>query len=369
LGLILDGYCVDKQEEREFLRNAQQSAKQLLSIINDVLDLAKIEAGRMELELQEVELRSLFEEVGALTQVQAQQKKLKLSYACEDHPCPKVYADPGKLRQVMINLVGNAIKFTDKGSITVRSLVQEEKGNVLVEVEDTGVGVPAHAQKRLFEKFRQADGSSTRRHGGTGLGLTITKNLVEIMGGKIKLESPGEGKGSKVSFTVPLYRERQNGTVLHEVDKPDLMQTQGEGSLVLIVEDDPVFGDYLQSLLREDGFRTVLARNADDAVGLAKDLHPQAVVLDYSLPQKMGGQLKDGRQVAQMILKDPATRDANVVVITGQDLEVVEAELAACEFDQVPAVFPKPVDQKILLQKIRTLSGKKEEEAVACEVE
>ena len=369
LGLILDDYCVDKKEEREFLRNAQQSAKQLLSIINDVLDLAKIEAGRMELDLQEVELRGLFAEVGALTQVQAQQKKLKLSYTCENHPAPKVYADPGKLRQVIINLVGNAIKFTDEGSITVRSLVQEERGNVLIEVQDTGVGVPAHAQKKLFEKFRQADGSSTRRHGGTGLGLTITKNLVEIMGGKIKLESPGEGKGSKVSFTVPLYRERQNGTPLHEVDKPEPMQKQGEGPLVLIVEDDPVFGGYLQSLLEEDGFRTALARNADDAVGLAKDLHPQTVVLDYSLPQKMGGQLKDGRQVAQVILKDPATRDAGVIVVTGQDLEIVEEELSACELDPAPTVFPKPVDQKMLLQKIRTLSEREGEEVLASGVE
>ena len=369
LGLILDGYCVNKEEEREFLRNAQRSAKQLLSIINDVLDLAKIEAGRMELELQEVELKSLFEEVGSLTQVQAQQKKLKLSYVCGNHPSPKVYADPGKLRQVVINLVGNAIKFTDRGEITVRSLVQEERGNVLIEVEDTGVGVAVHAQKRLFEKFRQADGSSTRKHGGTGLGLTITKNLVEIMGGKIRLESPGEGKGSKVSFTVPLYRESENGDPLQVGDEPGLIQGEGEGALALIVEDDPVFGEYLKSVLETEGFRTVLAGNADDAVGLAKDLHPQTVVLDYSLPQKMGGQLKDGRQVAQMILKDPATADANVIVITGQDLEMVEAELSACEFDRAPTVFPKPVDQKVLLQKIRSLSGKKEEEVLAGEVE
>jgi signal transduction histidine kinase/CheY-like chemotaxis protein len=365
LGLILDGYCVDKQEEREFLRNAQQSAKQLLSIINDVLDLAKIEAGRMELDLQEVELRGLFDEVGVLTQVQAQQKKLKLSYTCENHPSPKVYVDPGKLRQVMINLVGNAIKFTDQGSITVRSLVQEEKGNVLIEVGDTGVGVPAHAQEKLFEKFRQADGSSTRRHGGTGLGLTITKNLVEIMGGKIKLESPGEGKGSKISFTVPLYREHENGKSPYGVEEPNLIQKEGEGALVLIVEDDPVFGDYLTGVLQEEGFRTILARNADDAVGLAKDLHPQTVVLDYSLPQKMGGQLKDGRQIAQMILKDPAARDATIIVITGQDLEVVGAELSACELDPVPVVLPKPVNREMLLREIGILSEKKEKEVLA----
>jgi signal transduction histidine kinase/CheY-like chemotaxis protein len=364
LGLILDGYCVDKQEEREFLRNAQQSAKQLLSIINDVLDLAKIEAGRMELELQEVELKSLFEEVRSLTQVQAQQKRLKLSFTCERHPSARVYADPGKLRQVIINLAGNAIKFTDKGEITVRSLVQKERGNVLIEVEDTGMGVPAHTQKRLFEKFRQADGSSTRKHGGTGLGLTITKNLVEIMGGKIKLESPGEGKGTKISFTVPLYREGKNGEPLHGGERLGQIRGEGEGPLALVVEDDPMFGEFLTDVLEAEGFRTVLAGNADDAVSLAKDLHPHTVVLDYSLPQKMGGQLKDGRQVAQMLLKDPATRDANVIMVTGQDLEIVEAELSACDFDHAPVVLPKPVEQKTLLQKIKTDFRKKEKEVL-----
>ena len=369
LGLILDGYCVDRQEEREFLRNAQQSAKQLLSIINDVLDLAKIEAGRMELELQEVELKSLFEEVRSLTQVQAQQKKLKLSYTCENHPSPRVYADPGKLRQVMINLVGNAVKFTDEGEIAVRARVQKEKGNVLIEVEDTGVGVPAGAQKRLFEKFKQVDGSSTRKHGGTGLGLTITKNLVEIMGGKIKLESPGEGKGAKVSFTVPLYREDENGEILHGSEKFGQIRGEGDGPLALIVENDPVFGEYLKNVLEAEGFRTVLAGNADDAVSLAKDLHPQTVLLDYSLPQKMGGQLKDGRQVAQILLKDPATRDANVIMITGQDQDLVKGELSMSELDPAPPVLSKPVDQKVLLQEIRTVSRKKEEEALACEVD
>ncbi|MGB2803379.1 MAG: PAS domain S-box protein [Candidatus Zixiibacteriota bacterium] len=369
LGLILDGYCVDRQEEREFLRNAQQSAKQLLSIINDVLDLAKIEAGRMELELQEVELKSLFEEVRSLTSVQAQQKKLKLSYTCENHPSARVYADPGKLRQVMINLVGNAVKFTDEGEIAVRARVQKEKGNMLIEVEDTGIGVPGGAQKRLFEKFRQVDGSSTRKHGGTGLGLTITKNLVEIMGGKIGLESPGKGKGTRVCFTVPLYREDENGESLHGTETSGQIRGEGEGALALVVEDDPVFGEYLKNVLEGEGFRTALAGNADDAVSLAKDLHPQAVILDYSLPQKMGGQLKDGRQVAQILLKDPATREANIIMITGQDQDLVKGELSTSELDPAPPVLSKPIDQKVLLQKIRAVSRKKEEEALACEVD
>jgi signal transduction histidine kinase len=139
LGLILDGYCNDKEEEKEFLQNAQASAKHLLSLINDVLDIAKIEAGKMELELQDVDLKALFEEVNSLARVQAEQKKLKMSFVCEDEFVPHVYADLGKLKQVMLNLIGNAIKFTDKGSITIRTRVQKDKGNVLIQVEDTGI--------------------------------------------------------------------------------------------------------------------------------------------------------------------------------------------------------------------------------------
>jgi len=365
LGLILDGYCVDREEEKEFVRNAEQSAKQLLSIINDVLDLTKIEAGRMEMELGEVELKPLFEETRSLTQVQAQQKRITLSFVHENHPSPRAYADCGKLRQVMVNLIGNAIKFTDKGKIVVKSRVLEEKGNVLIQVEDTGVGVPSQMQQKLFEKFRQVDGSSTRKHGGTGLGLTITKNLVEMMGGKIKLESAGEGKGTKVSFTIPIYRESENGESLHK--RQELGQIRGEGkdSLALIVEDDPLFSRWLDEFLQAQGFATLLARTADDAVTLVKDLHPQIVLLDFSLPQKMGGELKDGKQIVQILHKDSATRDIPIIVITGQDLDLVKKELSTGELDLIPPVFPKPVDQEVLLKEIRSVSKKRKDEQLA----
>ncbi len=362
LGLILDGYCVNGEEEKEFLRNAQQSAKHLLSIINDVLDLAKIEAGKMEMELGEVDLKSLFEEVYSLAQVQAQKKKLKLSFVYENHPSPRAYADSGKLRQAMVNLVGNAIKFTDKGEIVVKARVQEEKGNILIQVEDTGVGIPPKMQEKLFEKFRQADGSSTRRHGGTGLGLTITENLVEMMGGMIKLESPGEEKGTKVSFTVPIYRETKNGESLHGEEKLEEIRGDSKKSMALIAEDDPLFSCYLDELLKAEGFATLLARTADDAVTLARDLHPQIVLLDFSLPQKIGGQLKDGKQIVQILRKDSATRDIPMIIITGQDLEIVKKELSTVEFDLIPPIFSKPVDTEILLEKIRAISNKRKEE-------
>jgi PAS domain S-box-containing protein len=366
LGLVLDEYCVNREEEREFLCNAQKSAKHLLSIINDVLDLAKIEAGKMTLELSEVNLMTLFEEVHSLVRAQTGQKKLKVSFIYENHPAPRAYADSGKLRQVMINLIGNAIKFTDKGEVIVRSKVCEEKGNVLIEVEDTGIGVPSGIQDQLFEKFRQGDGSSTRKHGGTGLGLTITKNLVEMMGGKIKLESPGEGKGTRVSFTVPIYREGKKGESLHEGQKSGEIKGDRKSSLALIVEDDPLFSHYLDDLLQGEGFATILARTADDAVTLAKELHPHIILLDFSLPQKEGGQLKDGGQVVQMLLKDPNTRNIPVTIITGQDLDQVKKELSQFELESSPQLLAKPVTPEVLLEKISVLSDKRREEMLVC---
>lgn len=361
LGLVLDGYCMNREEEREFLRNAQKSAEHLLSIINDVLDLAKIEAGRMEMELGEVDLRSLFEEVHSLAQVQAQQKKIKVNFVYENHPSPKVWADSGKLRQVVVNLVGNAIKFTEEGEIIVRSKIQEEKGNVFIQVEDTGVGIPRSMQEKLFEKFRQVNGSSTRKHGGTGLGLTITKNLVEMMGGRIKLESQGERKGTRVSFTVPIYRETENRESLHLKAGYGKINGNRQDSLALIVEDDPLFAGWLEKLLQTEGFATVLARTADDGVTLAKEINPQIVFLDFSLPQKMGGQLKNGKQIIQILHKDPATQDIPIIIITGQDFCSVKEELSTGESDLVPLILSKPVTSEILLQEIRSISKKLKE--------
>jgi len=368
LGLILDGYCINKEEEREFVRNAQYSAKQLLVIINDVLDLAKIEAGKMKLELEGVDLKMILDEVYLLTRVQAQQKKLDFSLIYDNDPPPKVYVDSGKLKQVMINLVGNAIKFTDNGEVIIRAKIQEGKGNVLIQVEDTGIGIPPGMQDKLYEKFRQVDGSSTRKYGGTGLGLTITKNLVEMMGGKIKLESPGERKGTKVSFTMPLYRENENGEGQHDKLKVGTMDGGGEKPLALVVEDDPAFSDFLTHLLQNEGFSTVLAQNADDAIFLVKDLHPLIIFLDYSIPQKEGGQLKDGGQVVQVLHKNPETKNIPVTIITGQDLDLVKRELSMLELESFPLVLSKPVPMEILTMRIKTFSVKSEKEESVCQI-
>ncbi len=217
LKLILEGMADDPEEQQEFIQEAYRSGLHLLNIINDILDIAKIEAGKMELELGPVRLHELFNDLEDFTRTQAEQKNLSLQIqlpATSDEII--VLANYQRLLQVMLNLVGNAIKFTHEGGVTISADVVRQKvifqnqvlpGMVKVRVADTGIGVSLDKQDKLFQSFSQVDGSRTRQYGGTGLGLTISQKLVEAMGGAVNFYSMGEGLGSTVTFTVPLYQE------------------------------------------------------------------------------------------------------------------------------------------------------------------
>jgi signal transduction histidine kinase len=221
LKLVIDGMVDDPEEEREFVQEGHRAALHLLNLINDVLDIAKIEAGKMEIDLALVKVSELLKEVEQFTKTQVQQKGLNLSIHEHSYaPGLIVYANYQRLLQVMLNLVGNAIKFTHEGGVSISLGVinqkvilqnQEFPGFVEFRVTDTGIGVPLEKQDRLFKAFSQVDTGYTRQYGGTGLGLVISQKLVQAMGGSVKFYSLGEGLGSTVTFTVPLYQEpRQN---------------------------------------------------------------------------------------------------------------------------------------------------------------
>jgi signal transduction histidine kinase len=217
LRLILDGMADDPEEQREFLDEAHNSALHLLNLINDVLDIAKIEAGKMQIDMAPVNLPELFQAVENFTRPQAERKGL--TFAISYPPTRDEIILQGnyqRLLQVILNLVGNAIKFTHEGSVTITTALklqkvtfqdQEWPGFVKISVEDTGIGVSLEKQNRLFQTFSQVDGERTRQYGGTGLGLAISQKLVEAMGGVVKFISMGEGLGSTVTFTVLLYQE------------------------------------------------------------------------------------------------------------------------------------------------------------------
>jgi len=191
-------------EQREYLTLVQSSAASLLTIVNDILDVSKIEAGKLTLEMQEFDLRDLVLDTLKGLKVPADAKRLSLVCDVEPDVPARVLGDPGRLRQVLINLIGNAIKFTERGGVSVEIERAPEKGQALhFSVRDTGIGIPAEKQALIFDAFTQVDGSITRRFGGTGLGLTIASRLVQMMDGHIWVESQ-EGQGSAFHFTARL---------------------------------------------------------------------------------------------------------------------------------------------------------------------
>ena len=214
LKLLLEGMADDPEEQREFIEEAYKSSIHLLNLINDILDIAKIEAGKMELEFNEIELDELLQNVDNLIHTQAEQKGLsfQIKYPATLTPVT-LYGNYQRLLQVILNLVGNGIKFTREGGLVISAEVNNKKlefqgiefpGMVKISVADTGIGVSLEKQNKLFENFYQVDGSRTKSYGGTGLGLAISQKLVEAMGGSISFYSMGEDLGSTVTFTVPL---------------------------------------------------------------------------------------------------------------------------------------------------------------------
>jgi signal transduction histidine kinase len=201
LNLVIDDLCESEEEKMELLGHALSSGKHLLSLINEVLDLARIEAGRLQVECADIDLGAILNEVAATMAAQAREKDLGLF-------CPRVpeglrvIADEARLRQVLVNVIGNAIKFTPKGSVTIGVESPAESSSVTVWVRDSGIGVGDEKRSRLFRKFSQGDTSTTRKYGGTGLGLVIVKELVEMMGGSVRLESAGENQGTTVTLLL-----------------------------------------------------------------------------------------------------------------------------------------------------------------------
>ncbi len=201
------------ERQRRYTEIARTSATLLLTVISDILDFSKIDAGKLEIAAEETTFSEILEEVASILALSAEEKGLRLSYRSDAPLSAPLLGDPARLRQVLVNLVNNAIKFTRKGEVTVRASVVSESAQTVVarvEVQDTGVGIATSAQPKLFQPFTQVDASTTREHGGTGLGLAISRELVERMGGEIGLESEA-GAGSTFWFEVPLGQRSAGG--------------------------------------------------------------------------------------------------------------------------------------------------------------
>lgn len=350
LRIVIDKLYDNPAEEREFIQNAYDSAKNLLGLINELLDSAKIEAGKVDLNLVQVDVSLVFEAVKKLSQVQAAQKRVRLIF----RPTRlMVRADPEKLHQVMLNLVANAIKFAEEGEVLVMARPFRAKGHVRFEIRDTGVGIPQEIQRDLFQKFVQGDGSTSRKYGGSGLGLAICKNLVEFMGGRIWLSSPGPGQGTTVFFTLPLIsdsplywrrlEDRERGLEVHG---------PGEGPLVLVVEDEPKVVEVMTRILNKHGYRTAYAVTADDGLEGARRLNPSLITIDMGLPARSEAVLRNGLDLCAALQKDPVTTGIPLILVTGHDISADQ------RLKELPPTLTKPFRAQQLAELLAELLAK-----------
>ncbi len=296
-------------EQREFVETIRRSGQALLTIINDILDFSKIEAGRLELEPLPFDLGSAAHEVAQLLATRAEEKGLELILDYRPD-CPRyLVGDAGRIRQILFNLAGNAVKFTERGYVLISVRRLSDAGGVArihLRVEDTGIGIPADALPRLFESFVQADPSTTRRFGGTGLGLAISRRLVELMGGEIGVSSE-PGQGSNFWFTLPLPLAAAPALPPPEADLT--------GVHALIVEDNPVNQRVFQEQLRSFGARTRVVGDPRRALGALRDAAAegdpfQVALLDHLMPEL------DGEQLARLIQSEPAFAALPLVLLT-----------------------------------------------------
>lgn len=351
LRLVMDGIYEDSQELNEFVKNAYNSSRHLLDLINDILDIAKIEAGKAELFPVKVEISDVFGDTEKLTRIQAEQKKLSISFDVEQG-LKSVFADYNKLKQVMLNLVGNAVKFTDKGSVRVSASNDADESHVRISVKDTGIGISADEQKRLFSKFTQANQSGGKR-GGTGLGLIISKSLVEMMGGRIWLHSDGQEKGTAVAFTVPIFREMP---VAESVYTP-----QGNMPKALVVENDAEYTDYLKKLLEMEGYEVIWADTADEALSIIEKENPEIVTVDIGLPRNPQAVLNDGIDVLAGIERSGMGDGISALIISGQSKDEINNRMEQEGVKKSPDILIKPVMPDEVREALRRTRKSKEE--------
>lgn len=278
----------DKQ--RDHLTKVQQSSKHLLDVINDILDISKIEADRLTLEQKPFQLGTIFENLASMISLKVSEKGLGFEIDLPtDLAHQSLIGDPLRLGQVLLNLTGNAIKFTQQGKITARVRVAQELPNDLlvhVDVIDTGIGISSEAQRRLFTAFEQADNSMTRKYGGTGLGLAISKRLVKLMGGEIGVTSQPD-VGSNFWFTVRLSKSTDQSSLeqIFEGDSAEMrLKAQFSGSRVLLAEDEPINQIVSQGLLEDVGFQVDLAEDGAKALALARQNTYTLILMDIQMP-------------------------------------------------------------------------------------
>jgi CheY-like chemotaxis protein len=355
-------------KDMEFAKNIYNSGNDLLNLINEILDLSKVEAGKVEIEINEVSVDKLTENLQQLFTEVAKSKHIEFNihYHKEQFHSP-LFTDKQRLEQILRNLLANAFKFTDKNGkveltidvqppgITIKKEQLRKVGEIVAfTVSDTGIGIPESKQGVIFEAFQQADGSTKRKYGGTGLGLSISRQLADALGGEIHLQSE-EGKGSAFTLYLPLQFDASLTTstsgkveVRKIVSKPALREKKyslpaeakeadddrydirDTDKVILIIEDDEAFANVLLNIARERNYKGIIAQQGNTGLSLARYYRPDAIILDMKLP------VLDGSEVLRQLKNDPELRHIPVQIMSGYDRRKEGLELGAFDFIRKP---------------------------------
>ncbi len=356
--LMEDAEDSGQEEALADLKRIHSAGKHLLTLINDILDLSKIEAGKTDLYIEEFEIEPMLQDVVTTVAPLVQKNNNKLEVRCGSD-LGAIRSDLTKLRQALFNLLSNASKFTENGTITL-SVTREPASDsdagdwVSMSVADTGIGMNDEQVGRLFQAFSQADASTTRKFGGTGLGLAITRHFCRLMGGDITVES-APGKGSTFTIRLPTQvRDRQQDALsVEQLQQAEEDETRkGMANPVLVIDDDPEARGLLRRLFEKDGIPTITATRGEEGLQLAREYHPIAIMLDVMMPGM------DGWAVLKAIKSDQALCDIPVIMVTIAENRSLAYALGAADY------FPKPIDRDRLVTAVQRY----QRETSACNV-
>ena len=326
----------------ENLEKIQLSADQLLLLINDVLDLSKVEAGRMDVRPVSFQLESLIDVCLRTVEPMVRPEQLTVAKDLEAE-LPELFTDQEKLKQILMNLVSNAVKFTEAGTVAVKA--RRNGARLTVSVIDSGIGIPEDATELIFEEFRQVDSSSTRRHGGTGLGLSISRHFARLLGGDITVQSR-LGQGSTFVLTVPMrYQAEAAGTAQVAAPAPLTVAPGQPGRVVLAIDDDPDAIYLLRENLSDAGYRVIGALSGEDGLEKARTLRPFAITLDLLMAERSGW------DVLRDLKRDPATMSIPVIVVSVVDSKELGYQLGAFDY------LVKPFEREAILRALDRISA------------
>lgn len=306
------------EEEYSYLDVIERNGKHLLTLINDILDLSRIEAGKEELEINNFNIKELLDDLVLLIKPQADQKNIKLELIQSDN-FPTIKSDYSKCRHILQNLIGNAVKFTEKGSVSIS--VIHNINSIDIKVSDTGIGISVQEMRHIFDEFRQADGSTSRKYGGTGLGLAIARKYANLLNGEIHVNSK-IGLGSDFILVLPLklvnenfenYIDNQSLKSLTVNEKIEKIKNPDEKTILLVEDSEPAIIQ-LKEILIEEGYKVKIARNGQEAINLISDKIPDAMILDLMMPEV------DGFEVIKFTRDNQKTAQIPVIILTAKHI-------------------------------------------------